>query len=189
MDSIDRTNADTKLDVDLESVDAIDPLEGMSGVSSRDKGIEIDRARALAQRYRLDYVDMEQFHVDQDLFRSIPAELMLRYGFVPQRRDGETLVIVVSDPTDLPMIDELSLLLGSPLAVTVGTPTAIEEMLTKSESSQRVLDEATESFQLQLLREDEDGEESLTVERLTSDISPVIKLVNSMIYTAIQRRA
>ena len=189
MASIDRNNADTKLDVDLESVDAIDPLQGMSGVSSRDKRIEIERARALAQRYRLDYVDMEQFQVDQDLFRSIPAELMLRYGFVPHRKDGETLVIVVSDPTDLPMIDELSLLLGSPLAVTVGTPTAIEEMLTKSESSQRVLDEATESFQLQLLREDEDGEESLTVERLTSDISPVIKLVDSMIYTAIQRRA
>ncbi len=189
MASIDRTNADTKLAVDLESVDAIDPLQGMSGVSSRDKRIEIERARALAQRYRLYYVDMEQFHVDQDLFRSIPAELMLRYGFVPHRKDGETLVIVVSDPTDLPMIDELSLLLGSPLTVTVGTPTAIEEMLTKSESSQRVLDEATESFQLQLLREDEDGEESLTVERLTSDISPVIKLVDSMIYTAIQRRA
>ena len=189
MASIDRNNADTKLDVDLESVDAIDPLQGMSGVSSRDKRIEIERARALAQRYRLDYVDMEQFQVDQDLFRSIPAELMLRYGFVPHRKDGETLVIVVSDPTDLPMIDELSLLLGSPLAVTVGTPTAIEEMLTKSESSQRVLDEATESFQLQLLRDDEDGEESLTVERLTSDISPVIKLVDSMIYTAIQRRA
>ena len=189
MASIDRTNADTKLDVDLESVDAIDPLQGMSGVSSRDKRIEIERARALAQRYRLDYVDMEQFQVDQDLFRSIPAELMLRYGFVPHRKDGATLVIVVSDPTDLPMIDELSLLLGSPLAVTVGTPTAIEEMLTKSESSQRVLDEATESFQLQLLREDEDGEESLTVERLTSDISPVNETVATKIYTAIQRRA
>ena len=150
---------------------------------------ETTQARALATRYRLEYVDMEHFHVDQDLFRSIPAELMLRYSFVPHSRDGETLVIVVSDPTDLPMIDELSLLLGFPLAVTVGTPTAITEMLTKSESSQRVLDEATESFQLQLLREDEDGEESLTVERLTSDISPVIKLVDSMIYTAIQRRA
>jgi hypothetical protein len=33
---------------------------------------------------------------------------MLRYGFVPYRRDGKSLVIVVSDPTDLPMIDELS---------------------------------------------------------------------------------
>ena len=189
MGSIERNNAGTKRDVGLESADTNDPLQEMTEVNSRDETIEIERARGLAQRYRLDYIDMEQFHIDQDLFRSIPAELMLRYGFVPHRKDGETLVIVVSDPTDLPMIDELSLLLGSPLAVTVGTRSAIKEMLAKSENSQRVLDDATESFQLQLLREDEDGEENLTVERLTSDISPVIKLIDSMIYTAIQRRA
>src|SRR4029453_52627 len=59
----------------------------------------------------------------------------------------------------------------------------------KSERSQRVLEETTESFHMQLLKEEENGDESLTVERLTSDISPVIKLVDSTIYTAIQRRA
>ncbi len=166
-----------------------DSMEATGADQRENMASEIEQARTLAMRYRLKYVDMQNFQIDQDLFRSIPAELMLRYGFVPHRKDGDTLVIVVSDPTDLPMIDELSLLLGFPLAVTVGTPSAIKEMLTKSESSQRVLDDATESFQLQLLREDEDGEDNLTVERLTSDISPVIKLVDSMIYTAIQRRA
>ena len=150
---------------------------------------EVARARALAERYRLEYVDMERYYVDQDLLRSIPADLMLRYRFVPRRRTGEALEIIVSDPTDLPMIDELALLLGAPVTVTVGTPSAIESILTRSESSQRVLDEATESFQLQLLRDEDAVEDSLTVERLTSDISPVIKLVDSMIYTAIKRRA
>ena len=154
-----------------------------------DAAAEIARARALAARYRLEYVDMERYYVDQDLLRSIPADLMLRYRFVPRRRTGEALEIIVSDPTDLPMIDELALLLGARVTVTVGTASAIESILTRSESSQRVLDEATESFQLQLLREEDTGEDSLTVERLTSDISPVIKLVDSMIYTAIQRRA
>ena len=153
-----------------------------------DTAAEAERAQRLAERYRLQYVDMKQFFIDQELFRSIPADLMLRYGFVPHRRDGEALVIVVSDPTDLPRLDELALLLGSPITVTVGTPSAIESILKKSEGSQRVLDEATESFELQLLREDEGGEESLTVERLTSDVSPVIRLVDSMVYTAIQRR-
>ena len=150
---------------------------------------EEERARALARRYRLEYVDMAQFYVDQDMFRSIPVDLMLRYGFVPCRRDGDTLVIVVSDPTDVPGLDELSLLLGTPITITVGTPSAIESILKKSAGSQRVLDEATERFELQLLREDDDGGESLTVERLTSDISPVVRLVDSTIYTAIQRRA
>src|SRR3989442_8806917 len=114
---------------------------------------------------------------------------MLSYGCVPNRRAGNSLVIVVSDPTDLPMIDELSVVLGTPIKVTVGAPSAIQAILKKSESSQRVLEEATEGFQLQVLKEDESGEDNLTVERLTSDISPVIKLVDSTLYTAIQRRA
>ena len=166
------------------------PGAGADGsAEAPDPGAEAARARDLARRYRLQYVDMDRYCVDQDLLRSIPADLMLRYRFVPRRRAGEALEIIVSDPTDLPMIDELALLLGAPVTVTVGTPSAIESILTRSESSQRVLDEATESFQLQLLREDDAAEDSLTVERLTSDISPVIKLVDSMIYTAIQRRA
>ena len=152
--------------------------ERSAGVGRLDKAAEAVRARRLADRYRLEYVDMDQFYVDQELFRSIPADLMLRYGFVPHRRDARALVVVVADPTDLPRLDELSLLLGSPITVAVGTASAIESILKKSEGSQRVLDDATESFELQLLREEEDGEESLTVERLTRDTSPVIRLVD-----------
>jgi type IV pilus assembly protein PilB len=154
-----------------------------------DRRAELDEARRLAERYRLDALDMETFRIDQELFRSIPADLMLRYGFVPIQRDGLTLTIAVSDPTDLPTIDELAVLLSSPIRVVVGPRFAIAGILKKSESSQRVLEEATEGFQLQLLKEDEHADESLTVERLTSDISPVIRLVDSTLYTAIQRRA
>jgi len=150
---------------------------------------EIEQARRLADRYRIEFVDMDSFRIDQDLFRSIPADLMLRYGFVPHRRVGKTLEIVVSDPTDLPMIDELGVLLGTNIKVAVGSKSAIESILKKSESSQRVLEEATESFQLQILKEDDNGDEALTVEKLTSDASPIIRLVDSTIFTAIQRRA
>jgi len=150
---------------------------------------EREQARRLAERYRLEFVDMDAFHLDNELFRSIPADGMLRYGFVPHRREGDALVIVVSDPTDLLMQDELQQLLGVRLKVTVGPASAIQAMLQKSESSQRVLEDATESFQLQLLKEDESGEESLSVEKLTSDISPIIKLIDSTVFAALQRRA
>ena len=150
---------------------------------------EAAQAKRLAERYRLTYLDLAHFNIDHELFRSIPAELMLRYGFVPYRREGNALAIVVSDPTDLPMIDELGVLLGTPIKVAVGAASAIQAILKKSESSTRVLEEATESFQLQILREDEQGEDQLTVERLTTDQSPVIRLVDTTIYTAIQRRA
>jgi type II secretory ATPase GspE/PulE/Tfp pilus assembly ATPase PilB-like protein len=165
------------------------PVEFSTVLGGEEHRAQIEQARRLAERYRLEFIDMDTFRIDQDLFRSIPADLMLRYGFVPYRRLGKTLEIVVSDPTDLPMIDELAVLLSTHIKVVVGPRAAIESILKKSESSQRVLEEATESFQLQLLKEEENGDESLTVERLTSDLSPVIRLVDSTIYTAIQRRA
>jgi type II secretory ATPase GspE/PulE/Tfp pilus assembly ATPase PilB-like protein len=165
-----------------------DPVD-IAPVAEIDRTVELQQARRLAERYRLEFVDMDTFRIDQELFRSIPADLMLRYGFVPYQRVGKTLEIVVSDPTDLPMIDELAVVLSTPIKVAVGPRFAIESILKKSESSQRVLEEATESFHLQLLKDDDNGDDSLTVERLTSDISPVIKLVDSTIYTAIQRRA
>ena len=170
---------------------AIQPGDVQSGgqPAADDHAEDVARARRLAERYRVEFADMDRFSMDADLFRSIPADLMLRYGFVPYRKVDDTLVIVVSDPIDLPKIDELALLLDTPIRVTVGTRSAIESILKKSEGSQRVLDEATESFELQILHEDESGEDSLTVERLTSDISPIIRLVDSMIYTALQRRA
>src|SRR4051812_48264189 len=151
----------------------VDPTD-LAIQTPEDYSQEVARAQKLAERYRLEFVEMDEFKIDQDLFRSIPADLMLRYGFVPYRREGKSLVIVVSDPTDIPMIDELAVILATPIKVTVGAPSAIQSILKKSESSQRVLEDATEGFQLQVLK-DEDAEESLTVERLTSDISPVIR--------------
>jgi type IV pilus assembly protein PilB len=176
--------ADAQTPQDLRATDIDQQVE----LGSAERLAEIEHARRLAARYRLEFIDMETFRIDQELFRSIPADLMLRYGFVPYRREGKTLSIVVSDPTDLPMIDELDALLATPIKIAVGPRFAIESILKKSESSQRVLEDATESFHLQLLKEEE-GDDSLTVERLTSDISPVIRLVDSTIYAAIQRRA
>ncbi len=154
-----------------------------------DRVAEVAAARHLASRYELEFVDLEQFHIDHELFRSIPADLMLRYGFVPYRQDGRTLLIVVSDPSDLQTIDEVSVQLNRPVRVCVGSSFAIQGILKKSESSQRVLEEATEGFQIQVLREEPGGDDNLTVEKLTSDASPVIRLVDSMVFTALQRRA
>ena len=157
--------------------------------SAAERAAEMAQTRRVADRYRLPFLDLAHFNIDHDLFRTIPAELMLRYGFVPFGREGSTLVIVISDPTDLPMLDELGMLLGTPIRAMVAPPSAIQAILKKSESSTRVLEDATESFQLQILHEDDQGDEQLTVEKMTADTSPVIRLVDTTIYTAIQRRA
>ena len=150
---------------------------------------EMQQARELAERYRLEFIESRDFQIDHALFRAIPVDLMFRYNFVPYKKENGTLTIVVSDPSNILMVDDLELQLGVRVKMLVGTQTAIQEILKKSESSQRVLEEATETFRMQILQEDEDSDESLTIDKLTTDSSPMIKLVDSIIFNAIQRRA
>ncbi len=146
-------------------------------------------AQRMAERLKIPYVDLRDFEIDADLFRSIPVDLMFRYNFFPWKVEDGRLVVVISDPSNVLMMDELELLLGRPLVPTVGSPSAIQEILKKSESSQRVLEEATEEFKLQLVQEDEAGEDQLTIDKITSDQSPIVKLVDTTIFNALQRRA
>jgi type IV pilus assembly protein PilB len=150
---------------------------------------ERHEALALADRFGLDFVDMDQFRIDNDLFRSIPFDLMMRYEFVPEKQLDGRLAVVMADPSDVTRLDELELALGQQVEVKVGARSVLDEILQKSESAQRVLDEATEDFRLQLVQEDEEGEEVLSIDRITHDSSPIIRLVDSTIFNAIQRRA
>jgi type II secretory ATPase GspE/PulE/Tfp pilus assembly ATPase PilB-like protein len=147
------------------------------------------QAMALSERLGLPFVDLAAFRVDADLFRSIPVEWMLRYGFVPESKTEKSMTIICADPADVVRLDELELLVGLSLKLKVGSRAAIADILQKSESSQRVLDDATEDFRMQLVQEDEEGEETLTIDRIAQDSSPIIKLVDSVVFNAIQRRA
>jgi type IV pilus assembly protein PilB len=146
-------------------------------------------AEAFAARYGLEFVDMTHFRIDNDLFRRVPFDLMLRYGFIPEAQLEGRMTVVMADPSDVVKIDEMELLLGQPVEVKVGVRSSIDEILQKSESAQRVLDEASEDFRIQLVQEDEEGEEVLSIDRITADTSPIIKLVDSTMFNAIQRRA
>ncbi|HET8797539.1 MAG TPA: GspE/PulE family protein [Thermoanaerobaculia bacterium] len=151
---------------------------------------EATRARRLAEQYGFPFVDLEHFQIDHQLFRDIPLDLMIRYQFLPEHRENGRISIVVGDPTDVLKLDELELLLGASLIIKVASPAAIRDKLQKSESTQRVLDEATEGFRMQLVAENDDGEETLTIDSITQqDSSPIIKLVDSIVFNAIQRRA
>jgi len=152
-------------------------------------GASTERAEQLAATLGLPFDDLGDYRVEPELFRHIPVELMLRYQFVPLHRSGDTIVIVMVDPSNMLAVDEVELALGAPVEVRVGPESRIAEILEKSESTQRVLDEATEDFRIQLVQERENGDETLSIDRITADTSPIIKLVDTVIYNAIQRRA
>ncbi|HLW82260.1 MAG TPA: GspE/PulE family protein [Candidatus Acidoferrales bacterium] len=157
---------------------------------ARDEGAEREKTQKLAERYRVPFIDLSEQRIDPELFRSIPAELMFRYNFVPLESRDHSLVVVVSDPSQL-VNDELALLLGKRITIKVATATQISELLKKTEQSQRVLDQATEGFTLQVIS-DEEGDENISMEKLAradSGVSPVVRLVDTVIFTALERRA
>src|SRR5262244_991597 len=151
-----------------------------------------EMAQALATRYRCEFIDLREGSIDHELFRSIPVDLMFRYNFVPLRSQEGTLEIALSDPRNLNLIDELTLLLNKKLRVKVATLSQISELLKKTEQSQRVLEEVTEGFALDVVAEEGEQDENLSIDKLTStdsDIAPVIKLVDTTIFNALERRA
>ena len=153
---------------------------------------ERERSRKLAERYRCGFVDLFEQRIDPDLFRSIPAELMFRFNFVPMEAQNGALVIAVADPSQVLLSDELPLLLGKKLILKVATPTQISDLLKRTEQSQRVLDQATEAFTLTVVEEDEDTDSNISADSLTqqdSAVSPVVRLVDTVIFTALERRA
>ena len=153
---------------------------------------ELEKAKDIARRYRCEFVDLNDFQLHHDLFEKIPVDLMFRYNFVPleETRDGK-LAVAIADPSQLMMIDEISLLLGKRIVTKVSTLKQISDILKKTEQSKRVLEEASEGFTLDVIREDESGDETISIDKLTAsgDTSPIIRLVDTTIFTALQRRA
>ena len=117
----------------------------------QDAHLERDQSQKLAQRYRCPFVDLNTVRIDPELFRVIPADLMFRFNFVPLEAHDHQLVIAVADPSQVLLSDELTLLLGKKLVLRVATATQIGDLLKRTEQSQRVLEQATEAFTLQVV--------------------------------------
>src|SRR6201992_981074 len=158
---------------------------------ANDSLTEAERAQVLARRYHAEFVDLKNFKIQHELFKSVPVDMMFRYNFVPLEQTEGRLAIAVSDPSKLMVIDEISGLLGTRIVTRVATLSQITDLLKKTEQSQRVLDEASEGLAFDVLSNEENADENISIEKLTADddISPIIRLVDTTIFTALERRA
>jgi len=145
----------------------------------------------LARRYRAEFADLKNFKIQHDLLRTVPVELMFRFNFVPLEMRDDVLVIAVSDPSKLMVLDEIAGLLGHRIEPRVATMTQITDLLKKTEQSQRVLDEASEGLTFDVVSFENDPDENISIESLAGneDLSPIIRLVDTTIFTALERRA
>ena len=162
-----------------------------SGTTPAEEQQEREIARKLAERYRYTFIDLREQRINPELIRTISADLMFRYNFVPLETHNNVLVIAAADPGLVQSSDELTLLLGKKLLIRVATARQIADVLKRTEQSQRVLEQATEAFALQAPKEEEESEETISGDRLTRDstASPVVRLVETIIFTALERRA
>lgn len=150
---------------------------------------EEEVSRALAEQFGFEFIDLQGFKIDEAILSAFPPDVVYRYHFIPLDQEDEALVIAISDPTDVINLDQLEMLLDRPLKIKVASKGQIAQILRRGEGTSRVLKEVSEDFMLQLVTETEKGDEILSVEKVSADTSPIIKLVNSTILDALTKRA
>jgi hypothetical protein len=99
-------------------------------------GDDLARAQDVASRYGCEFVNLQNFQLQSDLLKKVPARLMFRYNFVPltEMQDGR-IAIAIADPSQLMMIDEISLLVGKRIVVHVASIAQINEILERVDES------------------------------------------------------
>lgn len=146
-------------------------------------------ARALASQHGLRYDPLTGFRVDPQYYESISIKWMQRVPFVPLSEQDGVLTIAVAEPHNLLGLDELELLIGKPLELIVSSRSAIMAALERSEGSSQVLREFEAEYRSVLVKEDERGEEILALDHVGEDQSPTVKLLDTILLSAMQRRA
>ena len=170
------------------------PAPPVAARPQSEMGQEEIAAREKARRYRLKFIDLKTEEPAYDLIHELPVELMVRHSFVPMKREGDILFVAMADPGNFDVIDEIEAQLKVQLKPSVATQTSVEEALKRGDTAARILQDATAGFRsdrMALVRETDQGEEMLDLERLTGDeeMSPIIKLVYTVVLNALERRA
>lgn len=180
--------APAQIDIILEKQQESDKRFGLLCVES---GIcsENELAQALATQFQYDYIDLSDVILDADLIASLPSDVSIKYNLVPLERQDGNLIVAISDPTDVAKLDQLETQLGLYLRPKIADREQIERLIERGAGSQRVLHEASEDFKLQLIKETDKGDEVLSIDKLTADTSPIIRLIDSTLFDALKKRA
>ena len=146
--------------------------------------------KRIAERYHVPYIDLASYPISKDLVQVFPVDFLHRSNFIPLEENENTVKIAIADPSDISTIDSVESFLGKNVVVYAASKWAIHEALRKSETALQVLKDATEEFVIQVVeKEGGDEEEVISVEKLADQDASIIKLVNSIIFTAVQKRA
>jgi len=148
---------------------------------------DAEQARRQAGRLQLPFDPLESPPDDASLWAETPLELLVRFGCVPVGREDGRLVLAFGGLDDFTRVDEAEFHLGRPIEPVVAPAARVSELLKRHRGGEILLEQASEGLRLQLVADDE-SEIDLGLKTLPSD-SPVVRLVDSLILGAIDRRA
>jgi type IV pilus assembly protein PilB len=141
------------------------------------KLIDADQlSRATAERYGLDHVDLNSYHVDMGAANLLSVPAARRYQAVPVGYvDTETLLVAIADPANVLAIDDISMITGLNCKVAVSAADDVEALIRRLNTLESAVTEAIDD-------DDDDGElGDVTELRESADDAPVIKLVYSIL--------
>ncbi|MGB8953345.1 MAG: GspE/PulE family protein [Candidatus Aminicenantales bacterium] len=151
---------------------------------------EENETKKLAERYHVSYIDLSTCSFRKELIQAFPPEFLHRSNFIPLEENEHFIKIAIADPSNIATIDAIESFRGKKVQVFAASQRAIHEALRKSETALQVLKDATEGFIMQVVeKEGGEEEEVISIEKLADQDGSIIKLVNTIIFTAVQKRA
>ena len=146
-------------------------------------------ARILAAQYSMPYINLDENH-DPDLFNLIPFDLMTKHSMLPYKKTENRLLIVLAEPQEsFSVIDKMEMLTDLEISVAVASAGSIRNILKKYEASRSALDAVSDDMRLPIVKESEAGEHFLSFEKVSSEESQIVRLVDSTILDAINKQA
>lgn len=156
-------------------------------------------ATCLSKQFGISAINLSHFEIDQTVLDLVPVEVCRKYDLIPVNRTGAVLTVAMSDPTNIRAMDEINFICGYQVEPVVASEYAIKESIDKYYGSTHAL-ELKQAMQAAIAeREDPDIEDLevleeaaeldlASLERQTED-APVVKLVNKVLYDALNEGA
>lgn len=145
--------------------------------------------KLLAEQCGLPFEPLDGYRVDFERFAGIPVEAMRQFAFVPVDEREGILIVAVADPHDLRLFDHVDRILNREFQVVVAPKSAIVGALQESERNAQMVTRVRDEFRPMLVRENEQGEEVLSADKINKDLSPIVQLVDTIVLNALQKRA
>ncbi len=164
----------------------MEPSPAIEIVKSPDASRLALRARTL----RLPYADVTHERPEAAALARLPAADAARLGVLPLTLDTRILTVATSDPDSLDLEQRLGVLTRCEIALVVSTPEAISAALKRCDGAGKVMEDVGQEFRIALVRETDTGKaETIDLDAPNEAAAPIVRLVNSMIGAALEKRA